>query len=106
MKKVTLSATAFLLIFGIASVASAAKTFETTATTVLNGVTFSPSTSVKLNAVATATAWAGISKHVNGGTSEYGLLSTDTNITIRKGLDAAADPSTPTDESTLGITSN
>jgi hypothetical protein len=86
MKKIIYCATAFMFILGMANAASAAKRFTTAATTVLNGVGFSPSTSVGLSAIASTTAWAAAAKHEAGGTTQYGLLSTDTNIKMKTEL--------------------
>jgi len=86
MKKIIYCATTFMFLLGMANVASAAAKFSTTATTVLNGVAFSPSTGVGVEAVADATNWAAAAKHETGGTTGYGLLSTDTNIRMATNL--------------------
>ena len=88
MKKITLFATTFMLFLGMASIASAAA-FTSTATTNLNGINFTPSTNVTLDTVSTATAWAAASKHITGGTTQYGLLSSSTNMQMK--LDLAKD---------------
>ena len=87
-------------------IAAAAVTFKnpttgTKTTTVLNGAAFSPSTNVELAAVANATNWAAVSKHVSGGTTSYGLLSTDTNITMTKDLAPDAAVTAPASETAL-----
>jgi len=90
-----------MLSFGMVNLASAADKFTTGDTTVLNGVSFSPSTGVGLAAAATATNWAAAAKHETGGTTGYGLLSTDTNIKMATGLAKDAAVTAPTNETTL-----
>lgn len=91
MKKIALIATSFALLLGMTSMANAAE-FTASATTALGsgGATFSPSTNVSVDAIATATNWAAASKHTAGGTIMYGMLSTDTNITTKTGMAADA----------------
>lgn len=100
MKKIIYCATAFLFIFGMENIAAAAK-FTTAATTSLNGVSFSPSTSVGLSATANTTAWAAAAKHEAGGTTMYGLLSTDTNIRMKTDMDKAATVTSQTSATAL-----
>jgi hypothetical protein len=106
MKKMTLFASAFFLLLGVANVASATVTFTNAATTVLGGILFAPSTNVGVAAAANATNWAAQAKHVQGGTSQYGMLNTNQVMVVHKN-EAAADPvDAPTNETTLSITAN
>jgi|GEM_PF-5285714 len=102
MKKfLTLLATA-AFVASSAVVANAAK-FTSTSTTALgsSAATFSPSTNVGVDAIATDTAWAAAAKHEAGGTIMYGLLSTSTNMQTKTGMAADATVTNQTSATSL-----
>ena len=101
MKKVMMSAAAFVFFVSMATVASATQKYTTAATTVLGGVSYSPSTGVGLSTTATATAWAAAAKHESGGTTMYGMTSADTNISIKTDMDKAAGVTSQTSATAL-----
>ena len=107
MKKIIFFAASLMLLFSITNseAATFTNTSNATTTVLLNGIGFKPSTSCELAAIANTTAWAAQSKHTTGGTSTYGLLSTDTNITIHKG-EATGSVTAPSSATALSITAN
>jgi len=106
MKKVIICATIFISIFGIANMASAVTGKFTNvegavATTTLNGIVFSPSTNVGVHAIATTVAYAVQSKHETGGTTMYGLVSSDNVIKKQIDLVKSAGVSAPNSATAL-----
>jgi hypothetical protein len=106
MKLTILSALTALVLLSTANTASATAKFTnpaggTAATTILNGIEIKPSTSVGLSASATDVAFAAAAKHETGGTSMYGMTSSDVTISIRKDMDKATPVTSQTSATSL-----
>ncbi len=97
MKLTILSAITALVLLSTVNTASAAKftnpAGSTTTSVLLNGIAFKPSTSVAVDAMSAPTAFAAAAKHETGGTSMYGMTSSDVTITIKTDM-AKSDPVT------------